>query len=155
MTVTSSQNWFRHYSLLPSMLLTNIVFAVCRGWRWGWAVVWIRSLYWDGAQVVAMMTSTLLALCEENPLVNGGFPSQRTSNGKLWCCMWYTPEQKVEKTLELLVNWVDMTLIRRHWNDLDIIYEAPRVEAIQVAECLIMPWIGVYDGEMDVIQWTW
>ena len=29
--------------------------------------------------------STLLALCEGNPPVAGGFPSQRTSDVKLWC----------------------------------------------------------------------
>ena len=29
--------------------------------------------------------STLLALCEENPPVTGGFPSQRASKADLWC----------------------------------------------------------------------
>ena len=31
------------------------------------------------------MLSTLLALCEGNPPVTSGFPSQRASNEKLWC----------------------------------------------------------------------
>ena len=38
--------------------------------------------------------SATLALCEGNPLVIGGFPSQRTSNAGLWCFLWRTFQPK-------------------------------------------------------------
>ena len=33
------------------------------------------------------MLSTLLALCQGNPPVTGGFPSQRTSHTAFWCLL--------------------------------------------------------------------
>ena len=42
--------------------------------------------------------SALLALCEGNPPVSGGFPSQRASNVKLWCILWCSPEQMVKNS---------------------------------------------------------
>ena len=47
--------------------------------------------------------STLLALCEGNPLVTGGFPSQRTSDVQLKCFL-----QAVEQTVQFPVIWDDM-----------------------------------------------
>ena len=40
--------------------------------------------------------SMFLALCEGNPLVTSGFPSQKASNMELWCFPWSAPEQMVE-----------------------------------------------------------
>ena len=42
----------------------------------------------------------LRALYERNPSVIRGFPSQRASNVKLWCFLYYQPEQAVEQTAE-------------------------------------------------------
>ena len=61
-------------------------------------------------QDLAMTTSsdgtfyTLLALCEENPPVTGGFPSFR-------CFLWYAPEQTAEQTIDTQVIWDAITLI--------------------------------------------
>ena len=54
------------------------------------------------AQLYLMMTSsmdafsTLLALCEGNPPVTGGFPS----DAELWCFLWSAPEQTVQRTIK-------------------------------------------------------
>ena len=49
------------------------------------------------------MLSTLLALCEGNPWVTGGFPSWMSSNADLWYSLCFSPQQIVEQTVELLV----------------------------------------------------
>ena len=38
--------------------------------------------------------SALLALCERNPPVTGGFSPTKASHAKLWCFLWSTPEKK-------------------------------------------------------------
>ena len=55
--------------------------------------------------------STLLALCEGNPPVTGGFPSQKTSGAELWCFIWSAPEQTAEETIETSVIWDTIALI--------------------------------------------
>ena len=57
------------------------------------------------------MLSVLLALCEGNPLVTGGFPSQRASNAQLWSFLFCKLEQAVEQTMELTVICDAMMLI--------------------------------------------
>ena len=51
--------------------------------------------------------SALLALCEGNPPVTGGFPSQRPVTwsfyGFWWWLLWSAPEQTVEQTIKMLV----------------------------------------------------
>ena len=62
--------------------------------------------------------STLLALCEGNPPVTGGFPSQRVSDAGPWfrafLCCW--DEQAVQQTVELLVI-TDVILMCQHSRD--------------------------------------
>ena len=57
--------------------------------------------------------STWLALCEGNPSVTGGFPSQRASNEELSCFLLCMPDQTVERTVQLLVISDAMPLMRR------------------------------------------
>ena len=59
------------------------------------------------------MLSTLKALCEWNPLVNGGFPYHK--GPVVWICD-VSREQAVEQTIELTVIWDGMTLMWRHCN---------------------------------------
>ena len=49
--------------------------------------------------------STLTPICEGNPPVIGGFPSQRTGNAEFWCFICCTPERMVKQTLKLPVIW--------------------------------------------------
>ena len=49
--------------------------------------------------------STLLALCEGNPPVTGGFPSQQTSNVVLWCFLPLVLTPTVEQTALLALAW--------------------------------------------------
>ena len=56
------------------------------------------------------MLSTLQALCEGNPLVTDGSPSQRTSNAE-FSCFHCCPEKAVEQTLESLVFWDVITIM--------------------------------------------
>ena len=51
-----------------------------------------------------------MALCEGNPPVTGGFPSQRPDAG-LWCSLWSAPEQTVDQTIETPVIWDAIALI--------------------------------------------
>ena len=53
--------------------------------------------------------SAFLALCEGNPPVTGGFPTQRPET-RNWSFLWSTPEQTVEQTIETLVILNAITL---------------------------------------------
>ena len=48
-----------------------------------------------------VILSAILVLCEGNPPVTGGFPSQRASNPELWWFLCCYPEYVVEQTIEL------------------------------------------------------
>ena len=48
----------------------------------------------------------LLALCEGNPPVTGGFLSQRVSNAELWWFPGYYIGQAIKQTIYLAVAWV-------------------------------------------------
>ena len=56
------------------------------------SVVWkfkIIHRVWMTINTCMMMSwHALLVLCEGNPPVTGGFPSQRASNMKFWCFLW-------------------------------------------------------------------
>ena len=79
-----------HYDGMPLEILPNH----CLHCAEGPPVMWI--LYETSSH---RKLSSLLALCEGNPPVTGGFPSQRASNMNIWS----QPEQAVEQTVELLV----------------------------------------------------
>ena len=53
--------------------------------------------------------SALLALCEGNPPVTDGFPSQRPVTLKFYFLC--DPEQMVEQTIDILVIWDAIVLI--------------------------------------------
>ena len=48
--------------------------------------------------------SAFLALCEGNPPVTGGFPSQRDDNVDKWCIIFYWQEPVVELIIKLPVT---------------------------------------------------
>ena len=50
---------------------------------------------------------TLLAFCEGNPPVTGGFPLQRPVTRSF---LWRAPEQIVQQTVEMPVIWDAMAL---------------------------------------------
>ena len=52
--------------------------------------------------------SALLAFCEGNPPVTGGFPSQRPVTRSF---LWRSPEQIFQQTVEMSVIWDAMALI--------------------------------------------
>ena len=52
-----------------------------------------------------------LSLWEENPLITGGFPSQKASNAELWCFIRCSPDYSAEQTVELLVIWDVLTFV--------------------------------------------
>ena len=52
-----------------------------------------------------------LALCERNPPVTGGFPSQRPVTRSFFCFLWSAPEQSVAQTIETLAIWDAIVLI--------------------------------------------
>ena len=59
------------------------------------------------------MFSALLALCEGNPPVTGGFPSRRpVTRSFLWCAS----EKTVEQTIATLVVWDAIAPLWRHCN---------------------------------------
>ena len=72
---------------------------------------------------------TLLALCEGNPPVTGGFPSQMASNVELWSFFCCQPERAVAQTIDIKVM--------RPYNSCDI-------TAMNV---LKMPWTSNNSGE--------
>ena len=62
---------------------------------------WVNGISWRH-QVMEIHPS-LLALCEGNPPVTGGFPSQRTNNAKFWCLLWTTN------------SWVPVNVMNNHF----------------------------------------
>ena len=54
--------------------------------------------------------STLLAICEGNPSVTGGFHA-KASVVELWNFLWSAPEQTIEQPNEALVIWDAIALI--------------------------------------------
>ena len=54
--------------------------------------------------------SSLLALCEGNPSVTDGFPSQKVSNAELWCVLCWGHEQTVDQAVEVSVILVAMDI---------------------------------------------
>ena len=71
-------------------------------------------------QTVAMMISSycnaVLAICEGNPSVTGGFPSQRDSNGELWYFLCGWPEHIIEQTVNLPV--ISDAIMKLHNNEI-------------------------------------
>ena len=55
--------------------------------------------------------SAILALCERNPPVTVGFLLTKASDVELWCCLWSSPEQTAEQTIETAVIWDAVALI--------------------------------------------
>ena len=58
-----------------------------------------------GRWTVMEQFSLLLALCEGNPSVTGGFPLTKASDAELWCFFWLAPEQTAMQTGETPVIW--------------------------------------------------
>ena len=57
-----------------------------------------------------VMLSSLLALCEGNPPVTGGFPSQRANNAELCCFLCFVSLKTVGQSVELPVIWYALML---------------------------------------------
>ena len=55
--------------------------------------------------------SVLLALCDGNPPVTGGFPQTKAADAELWSFLWSAPEQTVKQTIETPVISDAITLI--------------------------------------------
>ena len=68
--------------------------------------IWMPQSWWRHQIEIF---SKLLALCEGNSPVTGEFPSQRPVT--LWCFLWFSPEQTVERTIEKPVISDAITLI--------------------------------------------
>ena len=60
--------------------------------------------------------SASLALCEENPPVTGGFPSQMANDMELWCFLCCEPDKLLNKQVKLQVIWDTMILTWCHYN---------------------------------------
>ena len=77
--------------------------------------------------------SVLLAHCEGNPWVNGGFASQRASDAERWCFLVCQRGQTVGRQ----VNWVVLVLFWRRCND-EILPFIPRLPTVSSSvHCLI------------------
>ena len=66
------------------------------------------------------MLPSLLALCEGNPPVSGGYPSQRASNAELWYFLSCWSDQAVEQTatLPVILRHFDDHMTSLQWNQL-------------------------------------
>ena len=96
------------------------------------------------------MFSELLAHCERNPQVTGGFPSQVSSNSELWwfpCCY---PEQAVEQILELpLISWhhdINMMLYMFYGSFIQCVYSLCR----KCSEVSLCPFPVLF-----CVAWRW
>ena len=65
-------------------------------WYWSHSICYVQEAgRWWSHDIESY--SALLALCEGNPPVIGGLPSQSASIAELWCFIWCTPEQHLSK----------------------------------------------------------
>ena len=101
--------------------VVNVTWEIVTTW---WIFKWIDKLinlptktspescgWWpDGMDMV----STLLALCEGNPPVAGGFPTKRANIVELWYFLCSKHKQAIEQTVEWPVNLDAMTLMWHH-----------------------------------------
>ena len=82
-----------------------------------WLCLGIRSVSISSWCRLDMETiSALLSLCEGNPSVIGGLPSQMTSSGGLWCFLCCQLQQAVKQTAVLPLIWDAMALMWYHCN---------------------------------------
>ena len=71
--------------------------------------LWGESIGHIVPQELSNLFFALLAHCERNPQVTGGFPSQRASNVKLWCLFVVSMNKMLNK--QLICWWFEMPLM--------------------------------------------
>ena len=85
------------------------------------ASIWWRHHVTSGTGIkkCCMMASShgsafrILGLCEGNPLITAGFPSQVASEADLWCFFYVSLNKQ---PVEQLTIWDDTTILWRHGN---------------------------------------
>ena len=86
---------------------------------WGWWFETLSCPLWRHRNVLSKWgPGNMWCHASTKPSVNGGFPSQRTSNEELVFFLCYWSEQAVEQTVWLSVIWDAMTLIWRDCNEI-------------------------------------
>ena len=70
----------------------------------------------------------ITSLCEGNPSVNRGIPSQTATNAEHWCLLCFYPEQAVEQNDpvfgDLKRHDAQMTLLERYMNCMEHRYKS-------------------------------
>ena len=66
--------------------------------------------------------SALLALCEGNPPVTDGFPSQRVCNVGLYCFFYVSPNKFLNRYSIGRVIWDTMTIMCHHFNEINSLH---------------------------------
>ena len=75
------------------------------------------KMYWNTIRLFTVehddvtKFSALLAICEGNPPVTGGFPTTKASDAELWRLLWPVPKQMVEEAIETPAIWDAIALI--------------------------------------------
>ena len=134
----SKMHYITYYQ--PTLLPTCLIAFMCKikqnapqppgenQGKWAGLLMRTRQLFytdgWDNTTETykTMMKSwhgncfKLLALCEGNPPVTGGFPSQRVSNAEFWCFLCCQSEF-VDQVVGFLMIWAVMTSLWCHCND--------------------------------------
>ena len=99
--------------------------ADCGWWYWGNRWDWFSTWWCHDME----MLSSLLALCEGNPPVTGGFPPQRASNAGLW----FSIILSLNKLLNKLI-WTSLSSVQER--QLNLITDSLTVE--QTVELLVI-----------------
>ena len=87
------------------------------------------------------MLSTLLALCEGNILVTGGFPSQRTGKAGLWCFLLCQSRDHFTKDFSITILLLSQLLWSNHYETLLMLWQP---------NC---PWQHSSHGMCKVLKW--
>ena len=120
-------------------------------WRGDWT--WINSVWtiitWA---IISEIIVSLLALCEGNPPVTGGFPSQRASNMKLRWFLCHKLQQAVEQTVELQICDA-MALMWCHCNNAHIRHPCFKFHWILFLRVRVLTQRKVKGVVLDVGEW--
>ena len=92
-----NQWWLDYRRIYVSLGLNELIYFWCNWKLFGQAIITMTNQHtWSGWCHDMKMLSTLLAFSAGNPLVTGGFPSQRCNKAELWGVLWCQPEQTAQ-----------------------------------------------------------
>ena len=127
--------------------VTSKQIAGCCKIYWSKSLLWIESFKWGSYQ-----TNCLHA----NHTLWNDIDSRTLCLHRCWCGLWHCNVVQYIIILHVALQWQQQKWIRPQTNKgMDELQDVFLHFDPIIMVPHLMPWIGVYHGEMDVIQWMW